>query len=161
IPGQIRAALMTRDALVLVLGSEVAGVDPSSGERLWSQPLEHGTCTSDGISVVCADDGGVAERAADTGAQLGRLDVTDATAATRWSGDWFVLRDDAETEQGELVRYSDDRELWSTPVGVESANIPFGNIMTVQAGRVLLTTITGTDSPAGTLGGVFDASTGA
>src|SRR5699024_6708716 len=114
--GQIRAALMTHDALVLVMGERVAGVEIDSGEQLWSHPLDRGTCTTDGRNLVCADGGThVVQRAADTGAQVGQVEASGAMAATRWSGDWFVLRDSDEGHD-ELVRVSGGETLWSTPV---------------------------------------------
>src|SRR5699024_5788553 len=158
--GQIRAALMTPDALVLVLAERVAGVDIDSGKQLWSHPLDHGTCTTDGRSLVCADGGAhVVQRAADTGAQVGQLESSGAVAATRWSGDWFVLRERDEG-QDELVRISGSERFWSTPVRAQTENVPFGNTMSVQSGRVLVASITGTDSPGTVAGGVFDAATG-
>src|SRR5699024_7212169 len=158
--GQIRAALMTHDALVLVMGERVAGVEIDSGEQLWSHPLDRGTCTTDGRNLVCADGGThVVQRAADTGAQVGQVEASGAMAATRWSGDWFVLRDSDEGHD-ELVRVSGGETLWSTPVQAQTADAPFGNTMSVQSGRVLVTSIAGTDSPGTVAGGVFDAATG-
>lgn len=154
--GPIRSALLTDVALVLVRNTAVVGVDTATGEQLWSNEWDHGVCTTDGESVVCTDAGDRAVQwAGDTGATLGQIEVEAALVAARADGDWYVVSA-ADPEQHRLIRYSAGEKVWSVEVANQLPTTPFGNTLTVVAGRVLLTA-TGAGAPSGA---VVDAATG-